>query len=433
MRFRKNIKEKISQSTPETNERVSPDESSATVSKIKKSVAKNLKNAVCGLGLMAGASNAMACTTTEYVAASVDANIDVGKTPELTEKGPILSNSIFDAKTILKGVDQVFEELGERDLHAGQFLDSSNFQNNLDLKYFPETTVVKNLAQTGQKKQLIYYEKKEGDGNSIISFKTPNQDHDVMIILFKERMNFSVFDKGELGRTLNFDYGRSGKKGGFVQIYDEKNDFEKFISADGQIMIHENFIHHFENKPGQWKDGVTGKLLSIQTPAELKNSASLIGHNGLLNKYIIESANPSWKPKNLESLMMAIKNLPSNNPLAYMTILDGVVMYRPDPNNNVDYQFRNPNSTLAEGYGDCDDYVIFALIWAKANGFKARVAWFYAEEGNGHVITRLKNPKTGEVFVVDNNNVSVGETSYQATVNEYTQKAGWTFHEEEKF
>lgn len=432
MQLRKNIKEIASLNSSDTKETVAPGYTSVPLHKIKKSVAKNLKNALFGLGLMAGASNAMACTYNEYVDAPVDGNIDINKISELSEKGPVLSDSIYDGKTIFQAIDSVLGEMKANDLHPDNFLDNAGFQKDATLTVLPESAVTNNLIRAGQKYQLIYY--KKDTFAYLLSFKSSVNDNEFVISVSEDGKSLSVdcLDKySPETRHLTFIYDQS-RDGGYAKIFDNQNNVEKFISADGHVLVHDGWKYPDREGTGVWKSGQEMKILSKQSPTDLGIATSLIGHNGLLNKYISKSPSPNFAPKNSNELMEIIKKLPSNNPAAYEEIIKTSVKYRPDPSSGFDFQFRHPDVTLAEGFADCDDYVVFALVWAKANGFKARVAWFVGGD-NGHVFTRLENPQTGEVFVIDNDKVYRGESSYRMLV-ETMQKnyPGWRFHEEER-
>jgi hypothetical protein len=77
------------------------------------------------------------------------------------------------------------------------------------------------------------------------------------------------------------------------------------------------------------------------------------------------------------------------------------VRYRPEPNRGEYEDFKSPPQTYADGWGDCDDLVIYRCVELRARGELAKVLWLRRRGTNAmHVLVRRANGTTEDPSVI---------------------------------
>lgn len=391
---------------------------------VQKSTLHRIKQAIIGAGLLAGSTKALACNYEP----SMEANINIHEIPELAQKGPQLSNETYTEQSLLKAYNQLLLEQGTINIQSEQIIDTTLLKSVKTLKALSESVIIRNIAKTNQVKLLGYYVNQLPNvaPYTILSLADIGGQNGLVMSIYEAApfINHTKFKNDKPIGNFAFD-AEFSIDNGYITVYEENPSRRTFTSPNDVKIVKTSSQGKYK-----WQEASSGSFLTIQTKQDLKRTTELVKHNGLLSKFIDESeAGEDVLPKNLSDLTELIKILPSNNPQAYEMILKKVINYRKDPTNDQAYQFRHPDETLKDGNGDCDDFVTLALLWAKTNGFKAKVAWFNGEPA-GHVLTKLQNPQTGEIFLIDGTDVRAGEAAYQERLNYYKKMfSSWNFKE----
>ncbi len=165
---------------------------------------------------------------------------------------------------------------------------------------------------------------------------------------------------------------------------------------------------------------IGGKELEIRTKEEFWNYISNSKESSII-LFLINNAPISFlKPIDEADLVEMIRCLPSNDPTFFEKLVDRLVVGKMG-DINLSYEYKAPMTTLADGWGDCDDYTMLNGFWGKLNGFLVQFhIWNYSKNGDGnHVNSVLTNPQTREIFMCDNNFVIKGATDVNQRLSAY--------------
>jgi hypothetical protein len=87
------------------------------------------------------------------------------------------------------------------------------------------------------------------------------------------------------------------------------------------------------------------------------------------------------------------------NPLPFL--YRSGVRYQPEPNRGQYEDFKSPYETYADGWGDCDDLVVYRAVELRARGEPATVQWLRRRGTNSmHVRIRRANGTIEDPSVV---------------------------------